>query len=59
VYLNGGGYGASATLNSGSAIFNIAAGLLTAGDDSLQAYYVPSTQGYDIYSNAAVSTQSP
>jgi subtilase family serine protease len=56
VYLNGGGYGASATLNSGSAIFNIAAGLLTAGDDSLQAYYVPSTQGYDIYSNAAVST---
>jgi subtilase family serine protease len=56
VYLNGGGYGASATLNGGSAIFNIAAGLLTAGTDSLQANYVPSTQGYDIYSNAAIST---
>lgn len=56
VYLNGGGYAASATLNSGSATFSVTAGLLTAGTDSLQAYYVPQAQGYEIYDSETGST---
>jgi subtilase family serine protease len=55
--LNGGGYGSSATLAGGSAIFNIYAGELTPGSDTLSAYYIPDTQGYSTYnSNSGSAT---
>ncbi len=55
VALDGGGYGGNATLANGSATFNIAAGLLTAGSDTLTASYTPDTKGYATYNSASGS----
>ena len=55
VSLNGGGYTGSTTLSGGSATFNITAGLLTAGNDTLTAVYTPDAQSYSTYNGASGS----
>jgi subtilase family serine protease len=57
ISLYDGGYGGLATLSGGSATFNIAAGVLTVGTDTLTAYYLPDTQSNPIYySNSGTNT---
>ncbi len=53
VYLQGTGYYQSVTLSAGSATYTIAAGILPAGNDTLNAYYVPDAQSSSLYGNAA------
>ena len=52
ITLSGGGYTSTTTLSGGSATFNIAAGALTAGNDTLTASYAPDSGSLSIYSSA-------
>jgi hypothetical protein len=56
VTLSGGGYSSSAsTLSSGIATFSIPIGALTAGTDTLTAYYSPDISSATTYNNASGS----
>jgi len=53
IVLTIGGYGAVATLASGSATFNIPAGSLATGPDSIAAGYMPDSASIAVYASAS------
>ena len=63
VTLSGGGYNSSAPLANGSALFNISAGQLLSGSDTLTATYAPDSASSAIYNsstgNTTVSVTTP
>ena len=56
VTLSGGGYNSSAPLTNGSVLFNISAGQLLAGSDTLTATYTPDSASSTIYNSATGNT---
>ena len=56
VTLSGGGYASMAALSGGSATFNIAAGALATGGDTLTASYTPDSNSSLIYTAVSGST---
>jgi hypothetical protein len=53
VSLSGGGYTGSATLSGGNATFNLVAGMLVPGSDTLTATYTPDIVGSAIYQSGS------